>query len=58
MKCIECPMYHVTQDCDGDPIIICDAGGDTTNPKEDIFCGEMGEKQEDFGFDKIDEKLE
>ncbi len=48
MKCSECEQYHVSSDCDGDPIIICDDGGDTTNPDEDILCQSAGDKEDDY----------
>ena len=48
MKCNECDQYHVSKDCDGDPIIICNDGGDTTNPDEDIMCQSAGDKEEDY----------
>lgn len=48
MKCSECEQYHVSKDCDGDPIIICDDGGDTSNPDEDIMCQSAGDKEEDY----------
>lgn len=48
MKCSECEQYHVSKDCDGDPIIICDDGGDTSNPDEDIMCQSAGDKEKDY----------
>lgn len=48
MKCSECEQYHVSSDCDGDPIVICDDGGDTSNPDEDIMCQAAGDKEEDY----------
>ena len=48
MKCNECDQYHVSKDCDGDPIIICNDGGDTTDPAEDIMCQSAGDKEEDY----------
>ncbi len=48
MKCTKCDQYHVSKDCDGDPIIICNDGGDTTNPDEDIMCQSAGDKEEDY----------
>ncbi len=48
MKCSECEQYHVSSDCDGDPIVICDDGGDVSNPDEDIMCQSAGDKEEDY----------
>ena len=48
MKCSECDQYHVSKDCDGDPTVICDDGGDTTNPDEDILCQSAGDKEDDY----------
>ena len=48
MKCTKCEQYHVSLDCDGDPIVICDDGGDVSNPDEDIMCQSAGDKEEDY----------
>lgn len=41
MKCVECKCYCSEED-------ECINGGDTTNPTEDIFCGEAGDTEKKF----------
>ncbi len=56
MKCTECEQYHVLSDCDGDPDVICDDGGDTSNPDEDIMCQSAGDKEEDYETISVTQK--
>jgi len=46
MRCVECKFYDA-----GDPdekLGICSRGGDTEHPTRDIYCGEAGDKEDEF----------